>query len=548
MAGVMTDDAQQRGREAFERQEWGKAFEQLQAADHVQFLAPDDLVRLATAAYLNGNQAAAAVIWARAHHDFLTQGNIPAAARSAFWLGFTALLQGEQAPASGWLGRGSRLLEEWGDESVEPGYFLHAEAMRSAVAGDMTAALANFERATAIGAQFGDHDLVAMARQGHGRVLIRLGETVAGMAMLDEVMASLMSGELSPLIMGGVYCSVIEGCHDMFDLRRAREWTAALDRWCASQPERVPARGNCQIHRSQIMRFHGDWSEALEQAEQAQEWLSQPPPQAAIGGACYQVGEIHRLRGDFAAAENAYAEASRWGRDPQPGLAELRLAQGEVARARLAVCRALDGAKVTRVRAQLLSAAVGILIAAGDVERARTCANELGEIAGRLDVPYMHAVSLEATGAVLLAEGDAAAARQALSEAAAIWRELGAPHESARARVLLATASRRLGDEDTATMEFQAARHLFEQLEATPDLRRLDALTAVNGPDRVPVLTPREEEVIRLLAKGATNRLIAGELHISEKTAARHVSNIYTKLGLPNRAAATTWAHEHKLV
>jgi len=457
-------------------------------------------------------------------------------------------LQGEHAPAAGWLARGSRMLEEWGQESVEPGYFLQADAMRAAMSGDMPAALANFERSAAIGEQYGDHDLLAMARQGHGRVLIRMGEVAAGVTLLDEVMASLMSGEVSPLIMGGVYCSVIEGCHDMFDLRRAREWTAVLDRWCASQPERVPARGSCQIHRSQILRFHGDWDEALEQAQRAQAWLSQPPPQSSVGAACYQVGEIHRLRGEFAEAENAYAEASRWGRDPQPGLAELRLAQGEVARAKIAVCRALEGAKLTRIRATLLSPAVGILIAAGDVERARACASELTEIAGRIDVPYMRAASLEATGAVHLAEGDAASAQQNLSEAAAIWRELGAPHESARTRVLLATASRRLGDEDTATMEFHAARHLFEQLEATPDLRRLDALTAAHGPDSASVLTRREEEVIRLLAKGATNRLIAGELGISEKTAARHVSNIYLKLGLPNRAAATTWAHEHKLV
>ena len=548
MAGVMTDDARERGRAAYARQAWGEAFEQLQAADHVQLLEPDDLVRLANSAYLNGNQAAAAVIWARAHHDFLDQGNIPSAARAAFWLGFSALLQGERAPAAGWLARGSRLVDESGRDLVERGYFLHAAAMRTAIDGDAASARVMFEEAASIGARLGDPDLVAMARQGAGRTLIRMGEVTGGAALLDEAMASVTSGEVSPLIMGGVYCSVIEGCHDMFDLRRAREWTAALDRWCASQPERVPSRGNCQIHRSQIMRFHGDWNDALEEAQRAQAWLSQPPPQAAIGAACYQVGEIHRLRGDFAAAENAFTEASRWGRDPQPGLAELRLAQGEVARAKLAVCRALDGAKPLRVRAPLLSAATGILIAAGDIPHARMCAVELAGVAEKLDVPYMHATAQEAMGAVLLAEGELAEAQAALRDAARIWQALGAPYESARTRVLLARASRRLGDEDTARMELHAARVLFEQLSATPDLLRLDALTAARGPDSASALTRREEEVIRLLAKGATNRVIAGELGISEKTAARHVSNIYLKLGLPNRSAATAWAHEHKLV
>lgn len=548
MAGIRTDDARRRGRAAFDRQAWGEAFEQLQAADHVQTLASDDVLRLATAAYLSGNAAAAAVLWARAHHDYLSDNNIPAAVRCAFWLGFSSQLQGERAPAAGWLARGTRLLDEWGGDAVERGYLLHAVAMRTAKDGDPATALGMFEEAASIGARFGEADLVAMARQGQGRTRIRLGQVAAGTALLDEVMASVMADGVSPIIVGGVYCSVIEGCHDMFDLRRAQEWTAALDRWCATQPERVPSRGSCQVHRSRIMQFHGDWADALEEARRAQTWLSQPPPQSAIGAACYQVGEIHRLRGDFAEAENAFAEASRWGRDPQPGLAELRLAQGEVAKAKVAICRALDEVKPTWLRAPLLVAAVSILVAAGDVSRARACASELEEIAKQGSAPFLKASSHEAMGAVLLAEGKASEAQQLLRSAVREWQELGAPYESARTRVLLAGASRLAGDQDTAIMEFQSARHIFDQLSALPDLRRLEALTAVRGPDSASALTKREGEVLRLVAKGATNRVVATELGISEKTAARHVSNIFLKLGLPNRSAATAWAHQHKLV
>ena len=471
------------GRAAFARQAWAEAMELLQAEDHVHPLEPEDLMRLATAAYLTGSGATAA-IWARAHQDFLSQGNIPGAVRCAFWLGFQALLQGERAPAAGWLSRGSRLLDEHGLDVVERGYLLHATALRAAIEGDAASASATFAEAATIGTRFGDQDLVALARHGVGRTLIRLGHPAEGVAMLDEAMAAVTSGAVSPLLVGGVYCSVIEGCHEIYDLRRAREWTTALDAWCATQPERIPARGNCQIHRSRILQFHGAWSDALEEAQRAHAWLSQPPPHVAIGGACYQMGEVHRLRGEFDAAESAYREASRWGRDPEPGLAELRLMQGQAGRAKVAICRALEDAKVQRARAGLLPAAVEILLEAGEPEKARAAAKELEELADLFEVPYMHAMSRQANGALRLAEGKAEEALRSLRMAVETWQAMDAPYETARARVLAALAYRALGDDDAAAMELDAAQLGFSQLEARPDLARLERLAAGGGTDK----------------------------------------------------------------
>ncbi len=492
-----------RGRAAYERQAWTEALEQLQAADQLAPLDIGDLNRLATAAYLVGNETASSVAWSRLHHACVTEGDVAGAARSAFWIAFHAQLAGQRAPASVWLARGMRLVDEARGDMVERGYLLYLTAMRTAIEGDPAGAMNLFHDVIAIGKRFGDTDLMAMARQALGRTLVRLGRCAPGAAMFDEAMASVTSGEVSPMLMGGIYCSVIEGCHEMFDLGRAREWTVALDRWCASQPERVPARGNCQVHRSRMLQFHGEWPAALTEAERAQEWLSQPPPQPAMGSACYQVGDMHRLQGDFEAAELAYREASRFGRDPEPGLAELRLAQGQVDQAKTAICRALDLNKEPRARAPLLAAAVQILIAAGDVASAASLATEMARLADEMRVPYVSAIADQATGAVLLAQGNPGGALPNLRAAVDTWQSLNAPYETARARTLMGQASLELGHNDAALMEFEAAQMAFELLEAIPDVVRLDNLISQSdATDETHGLTPREAEVVRAARPG----------------------------------------------
>jgi DNA-binding CsgD family transcriptional regulator len=534
-----------RGRDAFSRRAWAEAVAELSAADRQTPLEPDDLERLATAAYLSGSDDASVEAWERAHHELLRRGDDLRAARCAGRLVFVLLLIGELARAGGWAARTRRLLDEGGHDCAERGYLLVAEAFQHAVAGDWPSARAIAARAAEVGDRFGDLDLVTQARNLEGRALIAQGRTAEGMALLDEMMVAVMAGEVSEIVAGAVYCSVIEACQELLDLRRAQQWTAALTHWCDAQPDLVPFRGQCLVHRAEIMQLHGAWPDALEAAQQAGERLMQRP-QPAVGSAFYQQAEVHRLCGEFEQADAAYQEASRWGREPQPGLARLRLVQGQIDTASAAIRRVVDAAPDRLARARLLPAHVEIMLAAGDVATARAAADELSKLAGDLDAPLLRAQAAQADGAVLLLEGDAQAALGVLGPAWKAWQSLEVPYEAARVRMLVGLACRQLGDEESAEMEFDAARWIFGRLGAGPDLAHAQSLSAGVKPSGG--LTARELEVLRHVAAGKTNRAIAADLFLSEKTVARHVSNIFAKLRVSSRTAATAYAYEHDLV
>jgi ATP/maltotriose-dependent transcriptional regulator MalT len=546
---MATDDTPDRGRESFGRHAWGDAFTQLSVADHEAPLEPEDLELLATAAYLIGRDADSEHVWGRAHHEFLSRGDAQRAARCALWLTFGLMNRGEMARGGGWLARAARLLDDGELDCVERGYLLVPIGMQSLlVEGDGAAAHATFNQAAEIGDRFGDPDLAALAQHGRGQALIMLGEVADGMAVLDEVMVAVTAGEVSPILAGTIYCGVIETCQEMFDLRRAQEWTAALDDWCAMQQDLVPYRGQCLVYRAELMQFHGQWSDALEEAKRALQRLSEPPGQPAVGMAFFRLAELHRLRGEFGKAKEAYRKANQWGRNPQPGLALLRLAEGEVGAAESAIRHVMDEAHDRVTRSKVLSAYVEIMLAADDTPAARTAADELSQIADSVNSPLLNAVDAHVQGAVALAEGDARAALASLRQAWTAWQELEAPYEAGRVRVLIGLACRQLGDADTAEMELDAARWAFRQLGAAPDLAHVEKLLPKAAPTAAGGLTAREVEVLRLVSSGKSNRAIADELVISEKTVARHVSNIFTKLGLSSRSAATSYAYEHNLV
>lgn len=539
-------DVRERGRVAFTRRAWGEAYAELFAADRDAPLGIEDLERLAVAAYMLGRDDESADAWERAHQACLHLGDAVRAARCAFWLAFGLINRGEVARGGGWLARVQRLLDDTDRDCVERGYLLAPAAIARFAAGDPATAYATFSQAAAIGDQFHDPDLMVLARTGQGRTLIRLGKIAEGMVLLDEVMVAVMADAVSPILVGATYCSVMDACREIFDLRRAREWTAALSHWCASQPDLVPYRGQCMVYRAEIMQLHGAWSDAVDEATRACEWLSRPPAPAA-GPAFYQRAELHRLRGEFAKAEQAYRKASQLGHIPQPGLALLRLAQGRLDAAVAAIRRAVEEAQDRLTRAKVLAAHAEIMLAARDLPAARVAADELTAVAADLDAPLLRAVAAHATGAVLLAEGDARAAVDALRRAWTAWQELDAPYEAARARTLIGLAYRALGDRDTAAMELDAARWVFRQLGAMPDVIRVEALVREAAPAAAGGLTAREMEVLRLVAAGKTNRAIADDLFLSERTVDRHVSNIFTKLGVSSRAAATAYAVEHDL-
>ena len=537
----------ERGRASFARRAWLDAFTELSSADRETSLETQDLERLATAAYLVGKYPECEEIWTRGHHAYLECEDARGAARCAFWLGLGLVHNGDAARAGGWFARAGRLLEDATGECVEAGLLLLPVALRALASGDVEGAREAFTRAAAIGDRFGSADLISLGRLGQGQVLIQLGQTARGVSLLDEAMVAATAGEGSPIAVGIAYCAVIEECQRIYDMRRAQEWTTALTRWCDSQPDLVPYRGQCLVRRAELLRLHGEWHEAMQDARQARDRLSRPPSQSAIGLAYYQEAELHRLRGEFAQAEEAYQESGKRQRRPRPGLAYLRLAQGQREAASTAIRLLMDEADERLTRPDVLAAAVEIMIAEDDIPAARAAADELTDIAAGIETPFLRALSDGASGAVLLADGDARGALAALDRALTAWQELEAPYEAARVRVLIGMACRARGDADATEIEFEAARAIFKELGAAPDLARLDGLSRKSdeAPDG---LTQREVQVLRLVAEGKTNRAVAGELSISEKTVARHVSNIFVKTGLSTRAAATAYAYRNDLV
>jgi DNA-binding CsgD family transcriptional regulator len=535
------------GRASYAREEWEDAFAALSRADRQAPLAPADLELLALSAALTGRDDDLLAALERLYQAHVGAGEPARAARQAFWLAFRLLALGEGGRASGWLARAQRLLEGVGHDCVEEGYLLLPVVARHLAGRDYDTAGDVAERAAGIGERFGEADLVALARSMQGRALLRQGQVASGLGLLDEAMLAVTGGELSPLVTGLVYCSVIAACQQVYALDRAREWTAALAGWCERQPQLVTFAGHCLVHRAEVLRLGGEWPEAIEEARRACERLPRADPEA-MADACYQQAEIHRLRGDLAAAEEAYARASQLGREAQPGLALLRLAQGRRDEAAQGIRRALDTTTVPWRRARFLPAGIEILLVGGDLEGAHAACRDLEEVAGLFGTEVLGAMAAHARGAVRLAEGDARAAVEPLRRAFEVWQKVGAPYIAARIRVLLGKACETLGDRDGATLEWEAARRVFVQLGAVPDLGALEAPArgARVRPDHG--LSPRELEVLRLVARGKTNKAIAGDLGVSERTIDRHVSNIFAKLHVSSRSAATAFAYEHELV
>ncbi len=322
---------------------------------------------------------------------------------------------------------------------------------------------------------------------------------------------AVVAGEVWPPVAGNIYCSMIDACQEMFDLRRADEWTAALSVWWNAQPDMVTFTGQCLVHRAEILHLRGAWPQAVEETRQACERFTHAADTYATGAAWYQQAELFRVGGDFPAAEGAYREANRWGHEPQPGLAMLWHAAGKSTAAEAAIRRVVGETTDRFRRAKLLPAYVEIILAIGDVPAARDAASELTEISSEYDMPALHAIAGHALGAVLLADGDAQGALVALRRAWNTWRDLNAPYEAARVRVLIALGCRALGDEDSATLELDAAGRVFRQLGATPELGRTDTLLRKQIDPAAHGLTGRELQVLRLVAAGKTNRAIASD-------------------------------------
>ena len=531
----------ERALDATARRSWADAYAGFAEAQAGGALTGDDLERYAVAAYLAGRDDDCTQAWEAAHRAAVDAGDPGDAARRAVLLALCLLLRGQMAHAGGWLARAETLVAEAGN-CAAAGYVLVPRAL-AALDHDPAAAASLAEEATAIGRRCGDADLVALGILGHGQALLAKGDRRRGTARLDEVMVSVTAGDVGPVVTGIVYCAVIIECLRLFDLARASEWTASLGEWCDAQPDLVPYRGQCLVHRSQLDQVAGRWADAAAGAEVACRYLADPP-HPALGLAHYQAGELDRLQGELDRAEAEYRAASRHGHDPVPGLALLELAQGDAGGASRTVARALQERRAGLERAPLLAAAVEIYRAAGDVAGARVAADELASFSSFASSPVLSAIAAHAAGCVLAAEGDFVAALRELRLAARTWQALRMPYDAARTAIEIAVACDALGDRCAASLERDNARSTFAELGARLDLERLGA-HATPAPS---VLSGREREVLTLLAAGKTNREIAEALVISPHTAGRHVENIFAKLGVSTRAAATARAYEDGLL
>lgn len=531
-------------REAFDRRDWVAAYEGLSSAGNDALLAAD-FADLATAAFLVGRHNDCIQALQRAHRAHLDAGNRSAAVRCAFWLAMTLMDRGEVAVASGWISRAERLLDGDAEDTVEHGYVLFFWMLRHILGGDPETALAEAATLTTYGQRFEDGDLLAAGLMAQGRCLLYLGRVPEGVRLLDEAMVGVATGEVSPIFAGHTYCSLIEACQEISDFDRVAQWTTALTTWCGAQVGLVPFTGQCAVHRGQVMRVRGAFDQAIVELDAAVARYVAAGTPAPAGLARAEKGDVLRIRGEYAAAEVAFEQAVGFGHDPQPAHALLTLARGRAEAAGSEVRRVLREPRDQIHRSHLLPGAIDVLLAGDDVVGATSLVAELEALGDAFESSSIRAMAGHAAGALALAEDRPEEALEALRAALERWHALDWPYEAARTRVLLGRALRALDDERSAEVEITAAAASLAVLGATPAAEEAHRLGA---PGRLPGgLTVREVEVLRMVASGKSNPAIAAELVLSEKTVARHLSNIFTKLDVSSRTAAAAYAFDHGL-
>lgn len=535
-------------RAALARHDWRGAYDLLLAVvgqvggdrgEELPVVDPDPLECFAEAAWWVARLDECIAARERLYRACTEQGSRRRAARAAMLLSDNYGFRGQPSIAGAWLARARRLLADEAD-CLERGWLAIREAESAHARGDIETAGAHAAWALDLARRIDDPDLEAEGLQCLGRLRIVAGHPSEGLALYDEAMLLAKEGRLSPFMVGKVHCSLISACEELGDLRRAAEWTTAGASWAASHPASA-FPGLCRVHRAALLQMQGEWEHAEAEARRACDELR--GVNAHNTALSYrEIGDVRRRAGDLDGAIAAYRAAADLGLQPQPGMALVRLAQGRVAVAARMIQQALGEIGHDDLgRARLLPAAVQIGVAADDLDAARAAADELDRIAHRYPSSLIEASAVTSRGRLQLAEGEPAAATASLRRALQAWQQLGVPYEAALTQALLGEAAHRMGDDDEAATCTAAAAATFQRLGAVLDVARLGATAAPVAPRTGP-LTDREAEMLCLVAAGLTNRAIAVELCVSEKTVERHLSNVFRKLGVSSRAAASVYA------
>jgi class 3 adenylate cyclase len=446
------------------RYAWDEAYEELAEADRRGSLRADGLKLLAEAAWFASHPDAVMDAFERASGAYLNEGDRASAAMMAFRVAEQHGMRLAMPMAVSWIARAEQLAAGDPDFPVHA-YLAYFHGAMAHEMRDFEGALVHFDEALEIAARIEDRDLQARTLHDKGRTLCWQGKHADGLALMDEAMVAAVAGDLGPPAAGYVYCSMIDVCSHLGEYPRATDWTEATARLCERMS--IPGfSGICRVHRAELLRLHGAWSDAEEQARRACTELPQTNFYFGLGHAFYEIGEVRRRMGDVVSAEDAYGRAHEYGLEPEPGLSLLRMAQGKSDAAASGIRRALSGPEDPIDRLKLLVGQAEIAVASGDLETAATASRELDSIVDGFEATALHAAAARVRGALLLAQGDAEGALQELGRAREGWQEVGAPYEVAEARVLLGRAYGATGENEAAILELKTAHATFEGLGA----------------------------------------------------------------------------------
>ncbi len=469
-----------------------------------------------------------------AYRAFRAEAQPGAAARVAGWLAADFLeFRGEDAVARGWLERGRRVLEgvPAGEDHgwlalLEGSYVMN-------VLGDLEEAAVLAAQGAALGREFGVADLEAVGLALEGITLVRRGGIQEGLRLLDEAAAITAGEELRlPIVRGWALCYLISACEGVGDFPRATQWCATVqgiaERWDARQ-----LMGICRSAYGNVLATNGDWAAAELELTEAVDDLLAARPAMAPGGVA-RLGELRARQGRTDEARGLFERAGSHQR-ALIGLGSLALEAGDPAAAADAAERVLRrlGPATVLDRLPALELLVRARLSLGDLEAAAATCAELEQVGDMIGTPFVRGRAHLAAARLAAARGDFDEARRACEDALDLLAESGAAYETALAQHELARALAALGRAEAAAAAAKAGQEGFAALGVQPPGRAADSLSE---------LTPRELEVLRLVAQGLSDADIAERLVLSQHTVHRHVANVRTKLGLPSRAAAVAYA------